>query len=915
MQSFIEEVIADVYQKHDNISDVIFILPSKRAGTFLRNALAKITVKTLFSPEIYSIETFVEKLSGITYTNNTQQLFQLYSTYLKNTPGEKDSFYTFTNWGQTLLQDFIEIDRHLINPTEIFSNLSAILEIDHWSPEQEKTKLMEDYLHFWKNIEPLYHSFNKDLLAKNQGHQGLVYKQACEKLNEYQSKTKKTHVYIGFNAMNTAESHIIQTMLSNSDAQIYWDIDTHFLEDPIHDASYFIRQYRNNWEYFKKNTLKGVSKDYNNEKDIKIIGVPKNVSQAKYVGALLKTINEKDSESIKNTAVVLGDETLLNPILNAVPQEIDCVNITMGYPLHKTAIASLFEQFLALYINKDNQGWYHKNITDFLSHPFIQLILTDEKENLADLIIQEIKSKNLTYITAERIHLLISDNSNITDLLFFKDTFNTLTFVKKCLNIILEIKIKVPATENSLTMEYLYRFHNLFNQIANLVTTYSFITDIKSLEGLYKELLSSESLDFSGDPLEGLQIMGMLESRNLDFETIIITSVNEGILPAGKSNNSFIPYDLKINFDLPTYKEKDAVYTYHFYRLMQRAKNIYILYNTEPDVIEGGEKSRLITQLLTDPIKSQQITEIIAAPKIRPTTKTLETISKDPQLMKLIELHAKNGFSPSSLSNYIRNPIDFYKQHLLNIKDTIEVEETLAANTFGTIIHDTLEDLYTPFLGIYLTELALNSIKSNIKNTVVKHFKRSYSDSKITSGKNLIAYHVIIRYIENFINLEIKDIKQHTIKILALEENLKMEINIPGIDFPLFIKGKLDRIDEIDGITRIIDYKTGKVTTTQVEIVDWQEITTDYDFSKAFQLLCYALMYKSTTNSNTFEAGIISFKNLNAGLMKFAVKDRKGGRIKDSEITSATLALFTTQLHSIISEISNPNLPFIEKKI
>lgn len=916
MQSFLEEVLFKIKKKQDSLEDIVFILPSKRAGTFLRNAIAKTATKTQFVPEIYSIETFVEKISGLSYATNTQQLFELYSTYLKVSKNNPDNFFTFSKWGQTLLQDFNEIDRYLIDSKKLFSNLAAIQEIEHWSVQSEKTQLMQDYLNFWNNLGKLYSNFNTSLLEKGIGHQGLVYRYACDNLSSYlEAEANKTHVFIGFNALNTAESQIIQTTLETTKADVYWDTDSYFLNDPIHDAGYFIRKHKKDWPHYKEEKLKGLSEHYSTKKNIHITGVPKNVSQAKYVGSLLKKQKQENAESLKNTAVVLGDETLLNPILNAIPQDIDRVNITMGYPLQKTPLASLFTQFIDLYLHRDTQGWFYQNILSFLSHSYIHTLLNDsETEDDISLISHTIKTKNWSYITSEKLQSILPNNSNL-NLLFFKEDISPEKFIEKCLVIVMALKSKIQDGDDSLALEYLYRFHNLFNQILALVQKHTFINDLKSLQSLYKELLSSETIDFQGDPLEGLQIMGMLESRNLDFETVIITSVNEGILPSGKSNNSFIPFDLKTSFGLPTYKEKDAIYTYHFYRLLQRAKNIHIIYNTEPDVLEGGEKSRLISQLLTDENKINDITEKVVTPAIRPTSKTTACIHKDDGLQQLIQNHASKGFSPTSLSNYVRNPIDFYKRNLLGIDSLLEVEETVAANTFGTIVHDTLEDLYKPFIEKLLSEDGLKTLKPKIPTIVKHHFAKSYMDGDITRGKNLIAYNVIVRYVENFINLEIREVKNHEIKILGLEENLKIQLNMPEVNFPVVLKGKLDRIDTKDGILRIIDYKTGKVESKNVEIVDWSTLTNEYEYSKAFQLLCYAYMYNNEHTISQIEAGIISFKNLNAGLLQFATKDKKGSRTKNTYITQETLGLFFTELKRLILEICNPEIPFTEKEV
>jgi len=915
MQSFIAEIVDEILKKEGSIENMVFVLPSKRAGAFLRNAIAEKANRTLFVPEIYSIEDFVEQVSGLTYASNTKLVFELYQTYLKTTSGEKETFFSFSKWGQSLLQDFNEIDRHLIEPKAIFGNLAAVQELNHWSVQAQKTEMMENYLRFWNEIESIYKGFSKSLVKQDLGYQGLVYKQACANLETYMARCANKHIFIGFNALNAAESQLIQQMLVLSKAEIYWDIDSYFLTDPIHDAGYFIREYQKTWPYLRANPLQGVSNHYEKEKDIQVIGVPKNISQAKYVGHLLKNLYDTDNEVLSNAALVLGDESLLNPILNSIPEEIETVNITMGYPLQKTLLAGLFNQFFNLYTNVGQQGWYHRNVLEFLSHPYVHKVLGNSFTSLSDRISTAIKRNNITYLNAKKINNIAQEEHPNIELLFFDKEFTNKDFIEKCLGLIQVLKIKFSETTSDLELGHLYRFYKIFNQISDLLEDYDFITDIKSLNSLYSEILASETLDFQGDPLEGLQIMGMLESRNLDFETVIITSVNEGILPSGKSNNSFIPFDLKTYFGLPTYKEKDAVYTYHFYRLLQRAKNIYMLYNTEPDVLEGGEKSRLITQMLTDERIAKNIHEKIAVPEIRPITKNLAVVFKDAHALHLIEKHASSGFSPSSLSNYIRNPIDFYKQSLLGIEDTLEVEETVAANTFGTIVHNTLEDLYTPLIGERLSKENLVPLKLKIRGLVKHHFAKSYFEGDPTKGKNLIAYRVIVRYLENFIDMEIEEAQNHNIKIIGLEEKLKLRLDIPEIGFPIYLKGKLDRIDEKDGILRIIDYKTGKVEPKNVTVSDWEDLIMDYEYSKAFQLLCYAFMYQSENNNDKTEAGIITFKNLYGGLQKLTFKNLDDKKGKYYLIEPDILIQFRQIVKKLILEICDIDIPFTEKDV
>lgn len=912
MVSFLEEVIDELYNMGVDIDQCIYVLPSKRAGTFLKKIISKKISKTIVSPDIYSIEEFVENISGLSYASQTQQLFQLYKAYLQVGTYEKESFESFLNWGQTLLQDINELDRYLVDTSSLFSGLSAIQEVNHWSLQKDRTTLMENYLHFWKQLNQIYSTFNYNLLENEVGHQGLVYRKASEKITDYVSNTNKSHVFMGFNALNTAESNIIQTILANSNSKLYWDIDEYFLEDKLHDAGLFIRKYKNSWPYLKSNKTQGICNYYSKPKEIEVVGVPKNIAQTKYVGSLLERMALENPKGLKDTAVILGDESLLSPLLHSIPKSIPDINITMGQKVELSGIATFFTSFIDLHLSKTKRGWFYKDFTKFLNNPFSIALLKFCNIDVGP-IINNIYHKNWIYLSDKKIQELLDNRSTIISSLFSAYK-NPKTYVSKCNTLILTFKDIFEEAEDHLALEQLFKINTLFNQIKDLIDQYEYLTSLKSLKSLYQQLIASETIDFQGDPLEGLQIMGMLESRNLDFETVILTSVNEGILPSGKSNNSFIPFDLKVEYGLPTYKEKDAVYTYHFYRLIQRAKKVFLIYNTEPDVLEGGEKSRLITQILTDENR-KDVTERVLAPKIQEIKKIEREVHKTQNLLEMLNAYAIQGFSPSSLSNYIRNPLDFYKRNLMGIEDSDDVEENIAANTMGTIIHDTLEELYTPFQGKEILKDDLKAAKTRITTLVRTNFKKTYLDGAYDSGKNLIAYNVIIKYIQNFVDNEIEQLSHHTIKILGLEKKLQVAVTLPGSNKNIILKGKLDRIDAFDGITRIIDYKTGKVEKRNLEVINWSDIIENYDFSKAFQLLCYSYMFLKTNESENIHAGIISIKNLKEGVMLFCKKTSVRDTKKNPIIDRAVLQEFEQLLFSLIEEILDPKIPFIEKEV
>src|SRR5690554_3148085 len=918
MTTFILEVLQTLKANNENIADLTFVLPSKRAGVFLKNDIPHVYQQTVFSPEILSIEEFTSNLSQLKSISNIELLFEFYTVYKELTkPSEQDSFESFSKWAQLIIQDFNEIDRYLIPQEDILNYLSAIQDINHWSQQESKSDFIKKYLAFWNKLLEYYNHFTDTLIHKGIGYQGLIYREAVNNIENYiQTNTDKKLVFLGFNALNKAEETIIQELLQNELAEIYWDIETSYLNNPLHDAGLFVKQYKQNWSYFKANPFNWVSNNYTQEKEISVYGVPKNVGQAKQIGSILNTLITNRG-NLNKTAIVLGDEGLLLPVLNSLPTTVDALNITMGLPLSAVPLATLFERLF--YLHKDsNSDYYYKDIIAILSHPNISPLFEINHKTKVTEIVNTIQQNNLVYLNTTQLKALSETFEEVIEVLFGSWENKAEMALKQTQKLIYLIKngLDKQKTDNFLSLEYLYRFNELFNELSRLHETYPHLKNVQTLFEVYKNLLNSETLDFKGEPLQGLQVMGMLESRVLDFETVIISSVNEGILPSGKSNNSFIPFDVKLQYDLPTYKEKDAVYSYHFYRLIQRAKNIHILYNTEADVLNGGEKSRFITQLELEGI--HKISHKMVLPNLSLPQVEINRVTKSQAVLKRIKEIAEKGFSPSSLTNYIRNPIDFYNHKVLKIAEYEEVEETVAANTLGNVIHNTLEDFYKPFVGEFITIEIITKMKTQVDERVTHHFKEIYKEGDITKGKNLIVFEIAKRYLNNFLNLEIEDVKAgNKIKILAIEDENHVQLKMDEVDFPIFLTGKVDRVDEYNGATKIIDYKTGKVVQNQVEVIDWEALTTDYTkYSKSFQVLCYAYaMFHDGKATLPLEAGVISFKNLSSGFLKFAKKEGSHDRNKNTTISEDILQSFEAELKTLILEICNPDIDFIEKEI
>ena len=904
--SFLDSVLEMLPEWETSPASHVFVLPSKRAGFFLRDRMAKRARRTMLAPEIWSIEDFIEHISGLRYASDPHLLFRLYEAYLDQGVIEKESFDDFAKWGMLLLQDFNELDRYLVDAESLFQTLANLQQIRNWAPDGHSTPMIERRLAFWRALYPIYIRFREGLLAEGLGYQGMLYRLAQERLETFlKDRGKQQFIFMGFNALNTAESLIIRQFLQAGNTRVYWDADPHYVENPIHDAGLFLRRHLAEWPELA-GKLPGMNPHFREPRNIRLVGLPKAVSQAKYCGELLADLAKSDPGSLDRTALVLGDESLLNPILHSLPESIGSANVTMGYPLQASQPAQLFELLLDLRLRKGSSGWSIQGVLNLLSHPFLQPWFRKEGYRTGKARAELIRENIFFVARAEWEKIGIPEK--VRQLLFPDGNPSPVEQIAHFTQLIAALREAYLSEKDRLNQEYLFRFDRLFNQLQGLCAAYPFVSDLRALQTLFRQLLAEEKLDFEGQPLEGLQIMGMLESRNLDFETVIITSVNEGILPSGKSNNSFIPYDVKREFGLPTYKEKDAVYAYHFYRLLQRARNIYICYNTEPDALEGGEPSRFISQLRTDPLLAPRIENLIAAPEVGAGRFPLREVPKNEALLLRLRELAESGFSPTSLGRYIQDPMEFYRKNVLGIPDSDELEETVAANTFGTVLHQALEDLYRPLVGRDLTPDILAKAKKEAPGHVQRAFEEWYLKGSQARGRNLIALQVLIQYVELFLDQEIDALRRQTIRIVGVEQKLKFALTVPSLEFPVYLKGTIDRIEEVNGELRIIDYKTGLVQPGQLRIPDWESLRQAPERAKALQLLCYAWLFARHTPGRELKAGVISFKNLGEGRQWFGLK--LDARHQEEHLGSQALELFHEQLTLLLREVFDPQIPF-----
>ncbi len=902
MSKFLQNIAVELTKLSDYHLKTV-VLPNKRAGIFLKKALVELEQKPIIAPRILTIQEFITGLSPYQPVDELMLWFEFYQVY-KQVYGDKAQIFDeFIKWAPAILQDFNEIDRFLVDAREVFTYINEVKKIEDWQLKPESPKLITDYLKFYASLYELYKGLVKRLNKKNLAYQGMIDRYVAEHIEDEQSDFEpQSIIFAGFNALTRCEEKIIKSLTDNKISQVFWDADAYYMK-PDFEAGKFLRKYQNIFKDFK-----WVENHFEKAKQIEIIGVPGNSTQTQVVADLLAEKNE----AFEETAVVLNDENLLLPLINSLPDNISSFNISLGLPLGQLPVAQLFEQLLQIYIDYER---YDKiavdKLIEWLNHNYLTQILPKkiqlENESLS-VQLQKYKTRFMQVEVWEQF----ANNSNS----FIQNLIPVQINVKGILNRFMFL-INYLSDKNlgNLDQLALVRLEKLVNYLNSFVTQTGAIENTGSLQQLFNRLLRQERLAFEGEPLQGLQIMGILETRLLDFKHVILTSMNEGIVPEGKNERSIIPFELKRHFGLPMHTEHTAVIAYHFYRLLQRAEKITLLYNTDPNGLGAAEQSRFITQLeneLNNEVHHITKKQINLSVDIIPSE--LQVVEKDEFIIQRLKEIALSGFSASSLSAYMRNPLIFYKQKVLGLYPSEERLDAIPANTMGNIIHAIIEKLYKKYTGKILRSEDFEQILQQYE-TISLHEFITYTfgndvpvNEDLIEGKNLIIFEIIKKNVKDILLLDKKNVQQgNRLEIVALEQRYQIKLPVSGCE--VYIKGFVDRIDRFNGQLRVIDYKTGKVEMKNIQAVDLEQITQKKETEKLFQLLVYAWLYYKSEHLQTsdlpLQAGIISPRYIKHGVFTAEING-------SSAIDSSMLKRFENQLIALVSEIINPEIPFVE---
>lgn len=734
-KAFLKSVADYIYEHHkDTVDKLCIILPNKRGALFLKKHLASSFGKSIWLPNIISIEELINQLSALQVLEEIDLMCLLYESYRKCYGAEAEAFESFAKWGQIILQDFNEIDRFLADPSQIYDNLKHIKEIENWSlGEESLSEYQSKYLHFMNSLGPIYVHFTEGLLSKKQAYQGLAYRQAVKNVASSDFPNQfSTLLFCGFNALNAAEIKIIQTLKNKQKAELLWDADDYYLNNKNQEAGDFLRQ---NFELFPEKNRLFIEDNFKSEKAIQILSVPKQMGQAQVVKQSLNELLQQGVPADK-IAIVLANEKMLWPVLKQLPETIEHVNITMEYPIQYTSCYELIDQLILLQVNFDKQNRrdkviYHKDLLALMRHPIFKSIAQAHGVKLNwNLMIKQINQRNLAFITPKHLQEIFGDDLPVyQNLLKAHDSTGTFNLsIQNTIDLLSGFfAAEVQNTQLALELEYLNVLSTNFNRLNDLLKQYPYFSTWPAYKQLFTQIIGHLTSPFVGEPLQGLQVMGVLETRTLDFDHLILVNVNEGVLPAGKTAGSFIPNDLKRAFGLPLYAEKDAIYAYHFYRLIQRATTILITYDSETDSMGKGEKSRFVTQLQLE-LKSYNALVKIEEHTVVDENKVGEAyqkivIPKNEDTLQSIYDKALSqaefaALSPSSLTVFKECSLKFYFRYAAHLKETEAVEEVAEANTFGSILHKALELIYSD-------QVQLQMSKSNLQNKINKQAHKS----------------------------------------------------------------------------------------------------------------------------------------------------------------------------------------------
>ncbi len=918
-------------QLHPDLENVLILVPNKRTGLFLEKELMRVIPSPFIMPRIIPIEEFIQQYSSLVEGEPLELNITLYKVFSKYS-GMYESFDQFYYWGDMLVRDYNDIDKNMVDAAELFQLMQDIKEIDqqfqYLLPEQidaikkfwssfnppDISGVQQNFIETWKILNPVFNEFKEILIKEGKGYSGMMFREVSEKITSLELDLPyKNIAFVGFHILSRSEEKIFDFYKKNKMGVFFWDVDEYYLDYETsriknHEAGGFLRKYVKKY----KNAILP-TKFTTSPPHLQFIEAPKNNGQAMIVRTLLDQHKIPYNEK---TAIVLPDETMLVPALQSISKENEPINITLGYNLKNSTLTGLIDHWLDIFKYKSGDKFYYKPIVKLLHNVYIKALYPFESSAFEE----DILKNNLIYIHEEDIagHPFLQQF-----LLMNIDTSS-------------EIINRIKTLLEKLYYHYFDQAENDNTGIFETEILYKGLLSISQMEEIFKEnniqihpdtlkkllhkYIGSASVNFSGEPISGLQIMGLLESRNLDFENVFILNANEGILPASISSGSFIPYNLRWGFGLPTYNNNDSMYAYYIYRLLHRSKNVYFIYNNVADETVKAEPSRYIVQLQLE----SRLAYTEYHQKIEFTTpQTLPiVIEKNKKVMEQLSTYYTEGsdnyLTPSALNTYLDCTFKFYLKYIAGIKETEDVTEEIDASIFGNLLHNTMQLVYQLFSERTKKKtiekeditILVSFVDEAIKQAMMQEFSNPKRPKPIDlEGDYYFIFHILQKYVLNILRADESTLPK---PVPVIEEKYVFEYSHHQ---KIRIGGRIDRIDNLGELIKVVDYKTGKADKKN-EFFSMDELfdgTSKTRKDYIFQIFLYSyLLQKHQYPDKKVVPELLFIRETWQKDFEAGVFDKSAGKINSIEHYSVE---FKQKMDELLNEFFDPNIPYIQTSV
>ncbi len=898
MNGFLKDIARQIVEKHGtDLRGIAIVLPGKRAGLFLKKELYQHVGTSFFSPQIWTLPDLIKTLANAPTLSQTEQLLMLYKSYISILSDAHDNFETFSTWAPQALQDFGDVEQSLVQPDSLFRDLRDIKEIENWSFNQSPlSSSQNEYLHFWNRLGPLYSAFQEAQQQKGK----YSYARLCHILSKDVALRKIpqeiSHLWIcGLSGLSIAEKKIIDQLKEAKMATLRWDADRYYLENKQHEAGEFLRKLTSANDRITGNFFEELPKS------IHVYQSSTGYGQALVAAELIEAIPINE---IEDTAIIISDSSLLLPILQNLPDKGHAVNIALGLSLKNTPVMNLIRSLAILEhhrISKQDKGIYYRFLLKVIEQPALKSLMGSSARQIR----KTIAKNRWIYFQTKHIELLLEDFPELNFLRsFLTKSFDDYNEWLDELSTMLEVFLNQETTD-TFDSECLIRMQELLFEMKLILQELPELNQIRSLQVILQHLISKENITFKGEPLEGLQVLNMVETRALDFSNIIFVGANEDQFPGNLMDQSLIPFDLRAYYKLPLVFDKEISYGYTFYRAIQRARKVSFVTSAITSDFKGSEQSRYITQLELElcQMYPQNKIEHIRVESFKDTHPASIRAINDSFSKERLQQMISSGLSPSAINKYIQCPLDFYYRYILQLGEEEGIDEGIDHALFGSVVHETLEVFFTPFISSFPTIEELEEFRNHAEDYLLLVFKKYFNGEDLQFGENKLQVSLALQMLHQIIAFEIDALKKRkanneSLKIIALEENLKSEIptEASGLPFPIVLRGKTDRIDLLNDTLRILDYKTGRVKENELSVFNAKtgQMNTN---GKVIQLLMYMHMAsKHSLGDRTIRPAIFSMKNYKSGWMELDLGDND---LSQSEV----LSFFEKKISDIVRDM------------